>query len=877
MIVLIIALIAGQWATAAEVKFEEGPVAKKKGDGALVGFKLSAPTDVEVSVLNSKGEIVRHLAAGVLGNPEGSGQVNPPPAPLRPGLTQVLEWDGTDDKGKPAQGGPFSFRVRTGIKPEFDKFMFHHPDSMAGQVMAVAVGPKGTLYLFQKHATYNTKQGSHNIGVYARDGKFLYTLKPFAADIPQARAKGTGAFSDDDGRVVPRIDNWQQLNFYPDPVNKRGRSMPDSASPAVVDSKGRVYWIGSGAGVRLMALDADGGSPYEDFLGPNVLSDDLLKPDAPRSERLYAHNACLGMSSDDKHVYLSGFVKGWYAKDQVPHPPCVLRIPVASRGNAETFLGDPEKAGTEGGLLTEPRGVVAAKGLVYVADRGADRVVVFNEKDGAYVGDLAVPAPDTIGVDPETGAIYVASHGDSRKARLVKFDGYKNGKELYSIKFPGARGKQRIAVDATANPVRIWCPQMHYGPGFTCIEDTGDGFKILGDPRSEASFPRSGPTDLNFDRVRDELYVKFHGQQFVRVSEETGEVTQLGNLGLQMGAYATQILPHEDGSLITLSWKHGLKRWTRDGKPLPWEGQEDNNCPWGGIMTYTQNYLALHGDEIYAIPPTHYRDKKKKGRFNTLNVFGLDLKEKRTAIWQVTQGTIPRVDAKGNIYLASQIRPVGRTWPEFFDDKLEPVPDELKFSSEYWYSYMYGGIAKFPPEGGAIWFKEGEIPACAVGEPSAELLAAPKTEFGFHFYWKPKETGALLNAEWFRFGFSPYSETYPIGTPTCMCEGAGFDVDAWGRIFYPNLGQFRVEMIDNNNNWIGTFGHYGNKDSVGGGKATETAYQHESSERSHPDIPLAWPTYVAVSDKFAYVNDTLSSRIVRVRLNAELTETVAVP
>ena len=69
------------------------------------------------------------------------------------------------------------------------------------------------------------------------------------------------------------------------------------------------------------------------------------------------------------------------------------------------------------------------------------------------------------------------------------------------------------------------------------------------------------------------------------------------------------------------------------------------------------------------------------------------------------------------------------------------------------------------------------------------------------------------------------------------------------RVFYPNLGQYRVEMIDNNN-YIGSFGHYGNADSIGGGKTSEFACKYESSGRSHPDIPLARPTCVAV---FGYV------------------------
>jgi hypothetical protein len=36
-----------------------------------------------------------------------------------------------------------------------------------------------------------------------------------------------------------------------------------------------------------------------------------------------------------------------------------------------------------------------------------------------------------------------------------------------------------------------------------------------------------------------------------------------------------------------------------------------------------------------------------------------------------------------------------------------------------------------------------------------------------------------------------------------------------------------------------------------------------------PEISLAWPTYVAVSDRWAYVADTVNRRIVRVKLGYE--------
>src|SRR5262249_42879821 len=91
----------------AEPVFRTKVTATQAGDRVKIAFAVSAPTDVEVAVLDAKGKVVRHLAAGVLGGK------NPPPAPLQPGLAQEIVWDGKDDHGQKAEG-PFQLRARAG-------------------------------------------------------------------------------------------------------------------------------------------------------------------------------------------------------------------------------------------------------------------------------------------------------------------------------------------------------------------------------------------------------------------------------------------------------------------------------------------------------------------------------------------------------------------------------------------------------------------------------------------------------------------------------------------------------------------------------------------------------------------------------------------
>src|SRR5438309_2248925 len=121
-------------------EFSSAPSAKKQGGQVQIDFAVSASTDVEVSILNSKGEVVRHLAAGVLGGK------NAPPLPLKAGLSQSLAWDGKDDFGQPAAAAPFKVRARAGSTFKFGRFVGEDPYSF-GAVDGLCTDEAGNLYI----------------------------------------------------------------------------------------------------------------------------------------------------------------------------------------------------------------------------------------------------------------------------------------------------------------------------------------------------------------------------------------------------------------------------------------------------------------------------------------------------------------------------------------------------------------------------------------------------------------------------------------------------------------------------------------------------------------------------------------------------------
>jgi len=157
-----------------------------------VTFALAAPADVEVAVTDAKGKIVRHLAAG---------------------LSQTVTWDGLDDLGKAATGGPFKARVRAGMGVRFGRLIGGSPYTGAidrmpyrAPVNGLAVDGEGNLYI-----KLYSMVGSHgnsglwpwHIRKFDKQGKYLATLLPYAPSTDPAKASGFTLLEAGDGAFIP--------------------------------------------------------------------------------------------------------------------------------------------------------------------------------------------------------------------------------------------------------------------------------------------------------------------------------------------------------------------------------------------------------------------------------------------------------------------------------------------------------------------------------------------------------------------------------------------------------------------------------------------------------------------------------------------------
>jgi sugar lactone lactonase YvrE len=825
---------------AADVSFSQPPAVVKAGDIFKISFALSAPSDVEVSIVNAKGDVVRSLAAGVLGKNA--------PAPFKPdSLAQSVEWDGKDDDGKLADGGPFKARVRLGLKLSLDSYLFDSPGTMGG-VDSLAVGPTGELFVACGSGGLYVWSGTLT-RVYDRQGKYLRTIDPYPSNLPVEKLKGVGAFQSE-GRLFPIYHDVQAMRTVPG-VETYGHEM-------FVTSSGKLCKLVLGwGGYCVRTIGIDGSTPDASVLGQP------MAPGVRPSENDRRNWIC--PSSDEKYVYFSGVT----ARDSDKHfrQHAIYRTPLDGSAEGKVFLGAPLESGNDDKHFKDPMGVATdGKGLLYVADNGNNRIQIFKESDGSLVGSIPCAAPATVHVHPKTGAIYVVSAPGFNMA-LVKLSGRTDSKEVARIALPKAPGERFavLAMDSTSEPPAFWLggyrvPTMH-------LEDHGSSLV-----ETPVSWPKGGidagiAEDLWVDRNREELYYKPWVEQFWRMDIKTGKVDKLPYPG-GADSYATQLAMSPDGQLF-YTWNHmsspgmaaGLRKWDRNFKPVNFEALGSNNLNLQNPMNFGCRGLAVAPDgNIWMIP---CGPGSAYTICTEMQVYKPDGTKKGTVLWRLSEGaTGPKFDHQGNFYLVECIKAQGKAMPDFFGDKLPPLSDKTHrharppsapTGSTAW---IYSTILKFPSTGGIVWFNNFKMFGGKSGwnaEVPADILNLPRVKYSeLHGDDQKMIDIDVQGATMSYYGVSPFTDK--AGNNHCNCQSSRFDVDDFGRSFFPDAGRFRVGVIDTNGNEISFAGSYGNRDCGGKG-----------SMIPDPEIAFAYPYTVACSRTHVFVGDLLNHRIVKLK------------
>jgi NHL repeat len=878
-------------ARSGEVSFARKPLTKKLAEEKYeISFAVSGKADVEVCILDGKGNPVRHLAAGVLGGK------NPPPAPLKPGLSQELTWNLSDDFGRPAKGAPFKVRVRAGMGFKLGRFIGEDPHRQ-GTVESVACDEDGRLYVLGDRAP--GMQNMKTLRVFDQQGRYLRTVMPFPADLPPDSMKDVARWDNTSRAFRPR--NLRALNpeFY-----KSQRSMKSGGNLhllLVSVKKGIVLTDGA----CLYRLTVKGSVPGKSFLWKKLGS----YPGTARNGS--GGPVHVAVSPDLKYAYLSG---PWSAKTRYGHkydpkwpPGRIYRLELESgEGGWKPFVTIPvaHKEGVGGAWATKRQCpthysqkhgplhglAIDAKGRIYLADRENDRVAVFDAA-GKPVGSIAIKYPDLISVHSKTGAVYVLTkdcvgYGRYQNA-LVKFPGFAKGvRPKAEYKFTG-RGLSwaSMAVSANGKKTVVWINKRP-------IEDLGGKLHPveLKSDTAAGNMP-TGFTRIAVDYSRDEVYVSDGGNRMWRYDgiKGNGTAVKLKINDLSVG-YDGLLYVRVSGKFGAPAYSGPLERLTRDFKPAPYPktgshilnkfiyGMKGVGMPERGIGVgadgkvyvasmygWAKSAVTGYGPDGRPLPGKYLkaeirRRKPKDGKTVSIQPKGLD---------GAIIGPIPlgngglRVDLRGNIYLG-----MSHAWP-----KGAARPPQ--FSKDHAYRHTSGSVLKFPPQGGYIAFTN-------IKKRMTKAQTGYISGFG-ETPRMPRPAGASgIQLEENRFavgavkaytGIGPYSSYSPkLGEGGCSCRIPRFDIDRYGRLGLPNAVAGWITIVDNNGNQIARIGKYGNFDSqfvnanTAAGKAGKPTV-------ATPDIPLAWPTGVGFSEKHMYVLDSYNRRVVRLDVTHSLEET----
>lgn len=787
--------------------FSTPPKVSRDANGVTVAFALEKAADVEVAILDAAGTVVRHLAAGVLGGK------NPPPAPLQPGLDQKILWDGRNDLGVEAAGGPFKVRIRAGMSVVFGRFLGGSPYTGAvvqmpyrAPVNGLVVDGDGNLIVKMMSAV-----GSHgNSGMWPwhlrkfdRNGEYVRTILPYGAGTAPDQASGVDLLKTPEGRYTPAL----KTSLYP-----VFSVLGNEIAPRLAD--GRILFVHSEAR-RLNFLAIDGSNRLETIpMWPAKTKVncpawlDIQVALSPDGKTAYYSNVA-GVAYDGKKpadvdpAWPQGRIYRHDLSKPEPVPFFDLTLPQGDYWMPSAW----DKKTAASGIDTDAQGNVLVGDLV-------NQEVVEISPDGKKLSATKVPWPDKVIVSRKTGALYVVSRKVSRgglpPATLYKIVGRgESAKVAAELALKGTVGGA-LTLDERGI---LWLAGQEKegektGDVLLRIEDRGTTLAAGSVPLLNRDADAIGFVGyMDVDRQAELVYVTGNGSGVWRYHGETGQ-------GGRLPIKAVDLAIGPQGHIYTWglgSYDGPIARFTRDLKPAPLGDAGPNT--YGRLYGRAGRGAAVCGMDVdtkgrvyatYGTNECHVRVYDEQGRL-------MDFPRKETrgdvkgevvpaVITGVTgYGGSLRVDLQGNLYLLQQGLPKG-------------APSAPGHEKDEAYRQAVGTIYKFPPSGGEIETQNYSV----VGVKGAVALYP---------------------------GCGPVSRWNAVGA--CACTKPRFDVDDYGRLYVPNAITFSVSVRDNSDNEIVRFGSYGNFDTAGA------------------ELPMGWPVTAGASDRFIYVGDALNHRVVR--------------
>lgn len=734
----------------------------KEADGKIkIEFSVSSEIDVKVNIINNKGDVVCHLAAGVVGNNS--------PSPFQKSLKQVLFWDFTNDFGqKLSNEETYQIKIDVGMGFEFDKIIIGDPQKLS-TVLGMNVDKDGNLIVLNEtkgHGHYR----SYHIILYDRNGKFKQEILPPSSSLDYESVKGISPIQLSDKKWMPVMYKPMLHAYIPQlPALKR-------QSP-IISKNGNIYLVNSITEVllnfphRIIKIGVDG-SVKEDYLGP-ILSKEFI-----------GGTTALALSKDEKTIFVTGLEGNsrWGgAAHNVVYKVNLEKDDYDWRAEyRKPFIGELFASG-EKNLLNSPRDIaINNNDEIIIADQNNNRIAVFN-KEGLLIKEISCGQPIGVEYSNKNESYYVLRETKDGR-QIVKFN--KNGFMVCRADLPQMTRNAHSFICIDDKDERVIIHYLHSSNQIKQFVDTGFNFIERGD---NISYHVSPNETLDRGNNFDSFELSHDGKKLFLTS-----ISAYGySKNYEVFDSKTGLpLPFEkiyqwgaDGNLY--SKDHGrtesISRFSANLEPIPFKNEKPIEAKFGLPFTVDKE------GNVFVPLAQGVKKFNRDGELVNNAFIKVSLPSKTGAsVSSFAQ------DKEGQFYILSPIKNKDELIPSFFKNKL-PEDKDVYPGPDMEYSFYYSSILKFQSDGGE-----------SCDDSNSNLLEGR----GYSGLYPVKLTGLV----WSHQGVSPYNYR-TTNHARCVCEHGKFHMSKSDLIYYTDAMRYSIVIIDKNQNEIIRVGEYGNNNS----------------------------------------------------------------
>ena len=908
-------------------EFAEKPVVTRAGDTITIAFETKGFCDVTVAIENAQGKITRHLACGVLG----------PKAPepfQKNSKRQTLIWDGKDDQDVYVDDkDSHSIRVSLGLKPQFEKTLFWSPYKRVGGPSPVPAASPDGVYLSETYMMDHGKYGGTMVRFYDHQGNYVRTVYPFPANkLDQVQGLPRHAFGFL-GKTLPLKIGYYQSSFL-DTGTQNCESGTESNGFAVQGNRLALAYR------KLVRLGADGSTPRPGSgqggglpLGGGRTGVPQIDIHGTRKD-CWAVPRSAAFSPDGKSVYLAGY--NWYVSFSygLEWLNGVMRLDYEKNGDVELFAGKMawDGEGSDDASFKVPASVACdARGRVYVADHGNDRIQVFTP-EGKLFKSIPAQRPVDVAVHQKTGEIYVFSwylfsrfDGKGPNPQYTRMGPVEDPKVITRCDLPlighnptasfnyTGNLQFRTALDSWADEPTIWLvPAEAEGystvTGLTRVDEwRASGVRLLTEKDGKLVLKRDFSEDSGKAvvrrkppaRWRQRMYVNpasgklYVGESDCGVNKAFNQVVEIdpatGRVKLVDLPMGCEDMCFDVNGLLylrtdTIVVRYDPKSW----REIPWDYGEErrkHSFGMGAKAADILSGLATPGHRSFNFWHLGGMDVSLKGHLVVTTCNGNEA-QKHTGGHYEKQG----FEYVGRPY-TPQIYPGRMRWGEIhiWDQHGKVVMEDsvpgmghlngigidqddnlymLSASRRILEGKLYDPSIPDDRSGTVLKVKAGKSKTLS----NSGGIPVPLGE-----EIRPKRSldlgagftsGWVEGAEWFYGGIG-------FCTPGgCVCANCRFDTDYFNRSFAPESPIFSVAVLDSVGNLITRIGQYGNVDD--GKPLVPDGGPAEPRSIGGDEVALCQTCYVAAdTDRRLFIADQGNARILSVRMNYHGEERVA--